>query len=69
MFTKYDQFLINVEMLLFDYPEEYPDSNVSEVAEKIFHEHYMHPLGGNIKFVQLKSGFRVQTPRVYDDVL
>jgi len=54
VFTKYDQFLRNIEMHLFDYPNEYPDSNVAEVAEKQFQEHYMHPLGDDIKFVQLK---------------
>jgi hypothetical protein len=58
VFTKYDQFLRNVEMHVADYPNEYPDSNVSEVAEKQFQEHYLHPLGGNVRFVQLESGFR-----------
>jgi len=51
VFTKHDQFLRNVEMLLSDYPNEYPDSNVSEVAEKQFREHYLDPLGDNIRFV------------------
>ena len=50
-------------MLLFDYPEKYPDGKVSEVAEKIFQEHYLHPLGDDIRFVQLKSGFRVKLPK------
>jgi hypothetical protein len=59
VFTKHDQFLRNVEMHLSDYPNEYPDSNVSEVAEKQFQEHYLHPLGDDIIFVQLESGFRV----------
>ncbi len=36
VFTKYDQFLCNVEMHLVDYPNEYPDSNLSEAAEKQF---------------------------------
>ena len=60
VFTKYDQFLRNVEMHLSDYPDEYPDSNVSEVAEKQFQEHYVHPLGDDIRFVKLKSGFRLE---------
>jgi len=55
VFTKYDQFLRNVEMHLSDYPNEYPDSNVSEVAEKQFQEHYVHPLGDGVIFVQLKK--------------
>ena len=57
VFTKYDQFLHNVEMHLVDYPNEYPDYNVSEVVEKQFQEHYLHPLGNDVRFVQLESGF------------
>ena len=60
VFTKYDQFLRNVEMLLFDYPNEYPDSNVLEVAEKQFQEHYLHPLGDEVRYVRLESRFRVK---------
>ena len=60
VFTKHDQFLRNVEMHLSDYPDEYLDSNVSEVAEKQFQEHYLCPLGDNIRFVQLESGFQVK---------
>ncbi len=59
MFTKYDQFLRNVEMHLVDYPNEYPDSNLSEAAEKRFQEHYLHPLGDDVRFVRLESGLRV----------
>ncbi len=47
-------------MHLVDYPNEYPDSNLSEVAEKLFQEHYLHPLGDNVRFVRLESGFRVK---------
>ena len=57
LFTKHDQFLRNVEMHLVDYPNEYPDSKVSEVVEKQFQEHYLHPLGNDVRFVQLESGF------------
>ena len=60
MFTKYDQFRRNVEMHLVDYPNEYPGSNVSEVVEKLFQEHYLHPLGNNVRFVRLESGSRVK---------
>ena len=59
VFTKYDQFLRNVEMHLLDYANEYPDSNVSVVAEKQFQEHYLHPLG-DVRYVRLESGFRVK---------
>ena len=55
VFTKHDQFLINVAMHMSDYPDKYSDNNVSEVAEKQFQEHYLKPLGnGSIKFVLLK---------------
>ena len=63
LFTKYDQFLRNVEMHLADYPNVYRDSNVSEVAEKHFQEHYLHPLGDNVIYVQLESGFTVKCHR------
>jgi hypothetical protein len=59
VFTKHDQFLLNVEMHMCDYPKEYPDRNVLEVAEELFHEHYLDPLGDGIRFVRLESGFRV----------
>ena len=58
VFTKYDQFLRNVEMHLVDFPSGYPDSNVFEVAEKQFQEHYLHPLGDDVRFVRLESRFR-----------
>jgi hypothetical protein len=52
VFTKYDQFLHNVEMHLVDYPHEYPpDSNVSEEVEKQLQEHNLHPLGNGVRFV------------------
>ena len=60
VFTKHDQFLINVEMHLSDYPDRYPDSNVSEVAETLFQKHYVQPLGNGIKYVRLESGFRLK---------
>ena len=60
VFTKHDQFLHNVAMHMSDYSNEYLERNVSEVAEELFQEHYMHPLGDGIRYVQLKSGFRVQ---------
>ena len=59
VFTKHDQFLRNVEMHMFDYPNEYPNSNLSEVAEKQFQEHYLHPLGDDVRFVRLESEFGV----------
>ena len=47
-------------MDVLDYPNEYPDGNVSEVAEKRFQEHYLHPLGDNVGYVRLESGFSVK---------
>ena len=54
VFTKYDQFRRNVEMDVLDYPDKYPDSNVSQVAEKQFQEHYLSPLGDNVRYVRLE---------------
>ena len=54
VFTKYDQFRRNVEMDVFDYPDKYPDSNVSQVAEKQFQEHFLHPLGNDVGYVRLE---------------
>jgi hypothetical protein len=59
VFTKYDQFLRNVEMQVSDYPSEYPDGNVTEAVGKLFREHYLDPLGEDVKYVQLESGSRV----------
>ena len=55
VFTKYDQFLRNVKMDVSDYPDKYLDRSVSEVAKEIFQEHYLHPLGDNVGYVQLES--------------
>ena len=61
VFTKFDQFLRNVEMHLVDYPDEHTsNSNVSEVAEERFQELYLRPLGNEVTFVRLESGFRVK---------
>ena len=60
MFTKYDQFLFNVEMDVSDDPDKYPDGDVSQVAEKRFQEYYLRPLGDDVRYVQLESAFRVR---------
>ena len=60
LFTKYDQFLRNVEMHLLDFPGDYPGSSVSEAAEKQFQEHYLDPLGDGVKYMRLESGFGVK---------
>ncbi|KAH8977051.1 GTP-binding protein [Lactarius hatsudake] len=56
VFTKYDQFLRNVKIDLDDYGK--PDDNVSEVAEKLFQEHYLRPLGEHVRFVRLEQMHR-----------
>ena len=56
VFTKYDQFLRNVKM---DVMDEYPDRRVSEVAKERLQEGYLHPLGDDIRYVQLQSELRV----------
>ncbi|KAN0128891.1 hypothetical protein V8E53_013264 [Lactarius tabidus] len=55
VFTKYDQFLFNVEMDVWDDPDKYPDGNVAQVAEKRFQDHYLRPLGDGVKYVQLEK--------------
>ena len=60
VFTKYDQFLRNVKMDMSDDPDTYPASDqLSEVVEKLFQEHYLRPLGNDVRYVQLQSRFRV----------
>jgi hypothetical protein len=58
LFTKYDQFLFNVEMDVLDDPDKYP-SSVSDEAVKRFQEHYLRPLGNDAKYVCLESAFRL----------
>ena len=48
-------------MHLLDYPSDYQDSSVSEAAKSLFEEHYLHPLGDDVKYVRLESGFRVKS--------
>ncbi|KAI9456010.1 GTP-binding protein [Lactarius psammicola] len=59
VFTKYDQFLRNVQIHLDDFGS--PDDNVSDVAERQFQEHYLHPLGDDVKFVRLERMHRQNT--------
>ena len=55
VFTKYDHFLRNVRMDMLDDPDLYLDKSVSEVANEQFKEHYLHPLGDVVVYVQLES--------------
>ena len=69
VFTKYDQFVRNVGMHLVDFPNEHPNSSVSEAVEEQFREHYLHPLGEDVRYVRLESGFRVKPGLHADHVL
>ena len=68
LFTKYDQFLFNVEMDVFDDPDKYSDS-ISEEAEKRFQEHYLRPLGNDARYVRLESGVRTYILGLHTDAL
>ena len=59
VFTKYDQFLYNVEMDMLDDSDEYQGHNVSEVAAERFQKHYLCPLGNEVKYVRLESELQV----------
>ena len=68
LFTKYDQFLFNVEMDIFDDPDKYSGS-VSEEAEKRFQEHYLRPLGNDARYVRLESGVQTYILGLHADAL
>ncbi|KAI9432369.1 hypothetical protein H4582DRAFT_1821141, partial [Lactarius indigo] len=53
VFTKYDQFLRNVQIHMEDFRS--PDDNVSGVAEKQFEEHYLRALDNGVRFVRLEK--------------
>jgi hypothetical protein len=55
VFTKYDQFKVNVQMDL----EDDADLDQHGIAEERFREHYLYPLGDGASFVQLESVYRV----------
>jgi hypothetical protein len=59
VFTKYDQFLHNVKMDVMDDPDRYLNRSASEVTEELFQEHYLHPLGEDVEYVQLESELQV----------
>jgi len=53
VFTKYDQFLRNVEIDLED--DRNPDGDLFQEADRLFKEHHLRHLGEGAKFVQLQS--------------
>lgn len=58
VFTKYDQYLRNIQMHLEDFGN--PDDKVSHEADRQFKEHYLRHLGEGVRFVRLESEFRVK---------
>jgi hypothetical protein len=42
-----------------DDPDKYMNRSASEVAEEQFQEHYLHPLGDDVGYVQLQSESQV----------
>jgi hypothetical protein len=36
-------------------PDKYPDSNIYQLAEKRSQNHYLHPLGDDVRYVRLES--------------
>ena len=68
LFTKYDQFLFNVEMDVSDDPVKY-SGTVSEEAEKRFQVHYLGPLGNDARYVRLESGVQMYIPCLHADAL
>ncbi|KAN0140814.1 hypothetical protein V8E53_001258 [Lactarius tabidus] len=59
VFTKYDQFLRNLEIDLEDYGNS--DDNISNAAEKRFEEHYLRHLGDGARFVRLEKKHKPET--------
>ncbi|KAH9052332.1 GTP-binding protein [Lactarius vividus] len=53
VFTKFDQFRRNVQIHLEDFGS--PNDSVLDGVEKRFEEHYIRPLGGNVRFVRLEK--------------
>ncbi|KAH9059237.1 GTP-binding protein [Lactarius vividus] len=60
VFTKHDQFRRNVQIYVEDFGS--PDDNVLEVAEILFQEHYLSPLGEDVRYVRLEK-MHMQTMR------
>ncbi|KAF8271508.1 hypothetical protein EI94DRAFT_1797028 [Lactarius quietus] len=55
LFTKYDQYRLNVEMDVLDDPDKYDGRNETEEAEQRFQEYYLRPLGDNVSYVRLEN--------------
>ncbi len=70
MFTKYDQFLIDVGIDLEDRSYEDPSIDISEeakekAAKEIFEEHYLGPLSDGVTWIRLQREFGVNAWETY----
>jgi hypothetical protein len=55
VFTKYDQFTLDIEMNLQDGGCSDPEMEAPAEAERVFKEHYLDNLGVAPQFVRLES--------------
>ena len=67
VFTKYDQFLRNVDIDLEDLHNDNPNIDASKKAKEkaakdIFADHFLGRLGKGIPWVRLRGGFRIKYP-------
>ncbi len=66
LFTKYDQFLRNVEIDLEDRYEgqsiNVSKEEIETAAMGIFDEHFLGPLGEGVPWVWLRGRFRIKYP-------
>ncbi|KAH9011139.1 hypothetical protein EDB84DRAFT_1279271 [Lactarius hengduanensis] len=67
VFTKYDQFRRNVQIHVEDFGS--PDDDVLDVAEKRFREHYVSPLGDDVRFVRLEGKLRGKYQKMHKQSL
>ena len=54
---------------MLDDPDQYPDRSVSKVAKERFQEYYVHPLGDDVRYVQLESELQANLPRSHVDAM
>ena len=52
--------MYNVKMDIAEDPKNYGGRDESEVAEQRFQERYLRPLGDDVRYVRLGSGFRLK---------
>jgi hypothetical protein len=64
VFTKYDQFKLDVDMKLEDQHYD-PDTNFEDAVENIFNQHYLANLKGHPPYIRLESEDFVNHLKVY----